>query len=296
MLFRSTGTMPANFLSYDVRPSSSVAYSGTDQTVGLATYGNLVLSGSGLKTFPTSIVVTGNTAIKGSAKASLTTGTVSSTSTLLLGTVPASSGIWASSAYPAADFRNDQWFDINTAGRLTVEASIPAGTWLGVTSTNWNATSNWAGGSLPVTGTNVVIPSFATFKPVISGLALPAECNNMTVNPGATMGIEPGQALTVNGELVNNGDIAIESSWVNSNGSLIVRGASSGTGTVSYRRFLREGDDTGDKHLLASPVGGQDISLFIGAFDSRIDSVRIWKEYEGVWDRVDDGLFLSGTG
>ena len=88
----------------------------------------------------------------------------------------------------------------------------------------------------------------------------------------------------------------IESSWVNSNGSLIVRGTPSGTGTVSYRRFLREGDDTGDKHLLASPVGGQDVSQFITAFDSKIDSVRIWKEFDGIWEEIESGVFSAARG
>ena len=123
-----------------------------------------------------------------------------------------------------------------------------------------------------------------------------AECNNMTIGAGASLTIDAGQALTVNGDLVNNGSILIESSWVNSNGSLIVMGAPSGTGTVSYRRFLREGDDTGDKHLLASPVGGQDVSQFITAFDSKIDSVRIWKEFDGIWEEIESGVFFSGQG
>lgn len=296
IIIGGNGTMPANFLSYNFSPSSKVVYSGSDQTVGLATYGNLVLSGSGLKSFPSSIVITGNTTIKGTAKASLSTGTVSTTATLILGTLPASGGIWASTAYPAADYRNDQWFDVNVAGRLSVAGSITAGTWLGVTSTNWNATSNWAGGVVPASGTDVIIPSFANFKPVISGLAVPALCNNMTINSGATLGIAPGQALTVNGSLSNNGSITVESSWLNNNGSLIVFGTSSGSGTVSYRRVIRQGDNTGDKHLLAAPVGGGLIEDFIEAFSEKIEFVRIWDEYNGVWTNVTSGPFESGKG
>jgi hypothetical protein len=248
-----------------------------------------------MKTFPANIVITGNTTIKESAKASLTTGTNSTTSTLLLGTVLASSGTWGSSI-STAGHRNNDWFDGTAGGILTVTASLPPGTWLGVISTNWNAASNWAGGAVPVSGTDVVIPSFASFTPVISGLVTPALCNNMTVNQGGSLGIDPGQALTVNGNLENNGSILIESSWVNSNGSLIVLGTPSGSGTVSYKRFLREGDDTGDKHLLASPVGGQDVSGLFTAFNSKIDFVRIWNEYGGVWESIVSGLLGSGQG
>ena len=34
-------------------------------------------------------------------------------------------------------------------------------------------------------GTDVVIPVYADFKPVISGMTSPAECNNLTVNAGS---------------------------------------------------------------------------------------------------------------
>ena len=290
-----SNTLPSGYDTHVIRPTSFVEYYGGNQVVGATTYGNLVLSGIGTKTVPSSISITGNIKITESAVASLADGTISIAGTLILGTEGQADGTWGTDlASPSPDHPNNTYF--SSTGILDVNASITTGYWLGITSNDWNTGSNWHGGSVPLLGTDVVIPVYAEFKPVISGMALPAECNNLTVNDGATLTIDPGQALTVYGALLNNGTITIKSSWVNSNGSLIVRGAPSGTGTVSYIRFLREGDDTGDKHLLASPVGGQDVPEFISAYDAKIDNVRTWDEFNGTWTEVTNNDFISGKG
>ncbi len=288
-------TLPGGYDSHILGPGSFTEYYGLDQQVAATTYGNLILSGNGTKTILSSITVTGNIKITESAMASLADGTVSTAGSLILGTEGQAEGTWGSSSVsPAPDHTNDTYF--TSTGILDVNVSITAGYWLGVTNNDWNTVSNWQGGAIPLPATDVVIPVYAVHAPVITGMSLPAVCNNLTVNQGAILTIEPGQALTVNGDLVNEGNIEIETSWVNSNGSLIVSGSPSGTGIVSYRRFLREGDDTGDKHLLASPVSGQDVTDFISAFGTKIDSVRIWNEYAGAWQRIESGMFTSGQG
>ncbi len=291
----ASNTLPSGYATHAIGAGSFTEYYGGNQVVGATTYGNLVLSGSGVKTISGSITVLGNLRITGSAQAFLAEGTSSTANTLILGTEGQAIGVWGSTDRdPDPQYFNDIYFA--STGLLSVNASFTSGHWLGMINDDWNTVSNWYGGIVPVAGTDVIIPAYAYFKPVITGMAFPAECNNLTLNEGATLSIDAGQALTVNGALLNNGSIMIESSWVNSNGSLIVRGEPSGNGTVSYRRFLREGDDTGDKHLLASPVGGQDISQFIAAFDSKIDSVRVWKEFDGIWEEIETGQFAGGQG
>ena len=278
---------------YVISPGSTIEFAGSVQTVADVPYGNLRLSGSGTKTFADALEIDGNLTITGPAVAFLPGVTVSEAASLVLGGSAVSAGEYGSTSSTAA-IQNDTYFA--GTGTLNVTGGLSAGSWLGLADSDWNNTANWAGNAVPGASTDVIIESFAVSKPVISDMTTLAECNNMTIGSGASLTIDAGQRLTINGTLTNNGSIMIESSWVNSNGSLIVMGAPSGTGTVSYRRFLREGDDTGDKHLLSSPVVGQDITVFIAAYDVKIDSVRTWNELGGVWTEVEADEFISAKG
>ena len=144
------------------------------------------------------------------------------------------------------------------------------GTWTGAAGIDWSDPANWCGG-VPGLTTDVIIPDFAN-KPVI-GADESVDCNNLTVQTGAVLTIESG---------------------LTGSGSLIVHG--NATGTVRYRRILREGDDFGDKHLFSSPVGGQSVPLFISGHSTNIDAVRVWDEVGAVWSPVSSGDFVSGKG
>ena len=87
------------------------------------------------------------------------------------------------------------------------------GTWLGG-STDWDTPLNWCGG-VPTASTNLTIANLNS-HPVISALTA-ANCNDMVIQEGATLTIE---------------------SDATSSGSLIVHGASTNTGTVTYNRWL----------------------------------------------------------
>ena len=178
--------------------------------------------------------------------------------------------------------------------------TITPGTWLGGTA-DWNTGSNWYGGTVPTSATNVIIP-LATKQPVISG-PLTAVCNNITINSGASLTINAGGALTVNGNLSNSGALTILSSATDSNGSLIVKGSS--TGSVSYNRFLRPENNAGDLHYFSSPVGGQSVSEFTAANSSKINILdskyQIWQWNEESlsdnWEIVSfSGSFVNGKG
>ena len=73
--------------------------------------------------------------------------------------------------------------------------------WLGVVSNDWHTAINWCGG-VPTTTTNVVIPSYATHMPIISGAA---ECNHITIASGSTLSIDGTGTLTLTGNWTNNG-------------------------------------------------------------------------------------------
>ena len=79
------------------------------------------------------------------------------------------------------------------------------GTWLGITSTDWNTASNWCGG-IPTATTDAIVSSGTPFQPVISS---PAYCLSLTVNNGATVtnnfSLTIEDALQGEGELINGG-------------------------------------------------------------------------------------------
>ena len=73
-------------------------------------------------------------------------------------------------------------------------------------STAWNTASNWSTGVVPDSNNNITIPAGASNMPVISSSV---SVKNLTVNTSATLTIDSGVTLTVNGNLVNMGNITV---------------------------------------------------------------------------------------
>jgi fibronectin-binding autotransporter adhesin len=110
------------FGSYTLGATSNVEYYGAAQSVNATTYGNLTLSGSGLKTISSSFTATTlSIAPTGTAKASLGPGVNVSVTNLYLGTFGSEAGTFGSSV-SAATFMNDLYFD-STAGRTGIVTS-----------------------------------------------------------------------------------------------------------------------------------------------------------------------------
>lgn len=134
----------------------------------------------------------------------------------------------------------------------------PLAIWNGNVSQDWNNISNWSPEIIPVAGFNTIIPNVAN-KPIIDqALATPAVCNNLTINEGSALIINPGKALTVNGTLTNNaGNTGLV---VESGASLVTRGVVSGTATVNRNI------SAGEWHLISPPVSNAISSIFIGKY------------------------------
>ncbi len=64
-----TNSLPSNYNTVTLNTSSTVEYYGTAQTVGSATYANLILSGSGAKNFPGARTVNASLSMQGTATA-----------------------------------------------------------------------------------------------------------------------------------------------------------------------------------------------------------------------------------
>jgi hypothetical protein len=119
--------------------------------------------------------------------------------------------------------------------------------WDGSTDTNWSDLDNWDEG-VPVYAFNVTIPNVAN-DPIYSGSDV-TQVNNLTIDASAILTLSSGSAITINGNLIVNGELAS-----NSGSSIINKGTSSGN--ISYSRTL-----TTNWHLISSPVGAHDINTF----------------------------------
>jgi hypothetical protein len=118
-----TNTLPSNYSTHSIGNSSIIEYSGANQSVAALnssqTYGNLVLSGSGTKTFAAARTITNNLSTSGTAKASLANGTNSTAGTLTLGGSGTPNGSWGSTSSSALH-KNDIYFLTGYTGILNV--------------------------------------------------------------------------------------------------------------------------------------------------------------------------------
>ena len=143
--------------------------------------------------------------------------------------------------YIQADGRNNT----TNSFRITVKDELYwpfypdcPGTWDGSASTDWNNASNWSADQVPSSGTDVTIPSAPSNQPHITlGSVSPAVCANMTVQSGATLTINEGKALTISGNLKNEGSVIVKADATGI-GSLITEGRISGAGSFQMEQYL----------------------------------------------------------
>ena len=89
---------------------------------------------------------------------------------------------------------------------LNLNAPVSSTTWIG-NNTAWNTASNWTDG-IPDANTTVSIPTTSN-NPNISSSA---NCNNITIDNGATLTISGSNSLTVSGNWTNNGSFVANTS------------------------------------------------------------------------------------
>jgi len=177
--------------------------------------------------------------------------------------------------------------------------------WTGAAFSNWSVAGNWSPSGVPTSGQNVAIAGAVT---VDAALPSPAVCNNLTINTGGLVTIDPGKALTVSGTLSNFAG----------NAALIIKSDASGTGSLlnttigvnaSVERYLTKYITVPDLrfHLLSSPVTAQAIRpQFVTevpteyhdfyAFDEITNMWINTKAAGGAWNDSFESNFLVGKG
>lgn len=136
--------------------------------------------------------------------------------------------------------------DTNTTYYLTEEITatgctktdstyvIPHGIWTGETNSAWGSNNNWST-LIPETTYNVRIGAGAANQPVISSSG--NICNNLTIKSSASLNINPGYDLTIEGDFANDGTFTI-SSDATGTGSIITKGNVTGSGNNNVNLYL----------------------------------------------------------
>ena len=164
---------------------------------GASPYGNLILSGSGLKTIATaSITINGVLSIAptGTAKASIANGVNFAVGTLKLGGVVQVSGTWGSSI-SAATHKTDTYFDVATTGIVTLTPAAASQLQVETASD----------------GTGTVVPAQnVTAGSSITVYAITRDTfGNFVANVSATWSLQSITAGVVSGDLVGGGASAV---------------------------------------------------------------------------------------
>lgn len=144
-----------------------------------------------------------------------------------------------------------------TPWRTTVTAYIPALTplasndiltnfsnpylnsWNGFVSNDWSNDANWSPAGKPANNADAYIPAAATAPHITALPSTPTKCQNITIASGGSLFIDGGKALTVNGNITNDGTFTIKSDATGT-GSFINGGTLGGSGTYTVEKYLTD--------------------------------------------------------
>jgi hypothetical protein len=203
------------------------------------------------------------------------------------------SGVWDASV--TTDQRGEPRHSSPTIGAY--EPSYGQ-SWTGSTSSDWNTAANWQPSVLPVSQDDITIPDVVSDPQINEVPGSPATCNNLTLNSDASLTINAGKALSVEGNLTIAASKAAATMTVNSDatgtGSLIVLGTS--TGNITFQRYADVYAKGSKWHYVSSPVVGQSIDNTFMTSNS-IYSPNAGTNYNFYrWDEVTNYWIIYGSG
>ncbi|WP_339614639.1 fibronectin type III domain-containing protein [uncultured Winogradskyella sp.] len=154
--------------------------------------------------------------------------------------------------------------DSATTPKATLIQYLSPGNSCGITipsNTMLYCDGSWISGDGPTDTTdtvNIIIGDGTFTIPEDSNI----EINNIEVATGASLIIEQGAGLIVNGDFTNNGSVELQSSS-NKYSSLIIEGTA--TGNMSYKRHVNNYNGPTGNDLVSSPFNGETFGTFTGA-------------------------------
>ncbi len=158
---------------------------------------------------------------------------------------------------------------------FAVASAFSQFTWTGNVSTDWDNAGNWNSNSVPsITGT-ALIPTNPSGNRMPTVNIASAGVDDITIQSGATLTISNGNALTVDGQLTNNGTVVV---WNNASLVQTINGALVGGGTFQVERI---GSSVYD--FWSAPVSNTQVS-FLGG------TVYQYNPQQGTADYSDDAF------
>jgi len=182
----------------------------------------------------------------------------------------------------------------NCSSNSTVTVSVLNGTpgaWTGAENTDWFNCQNWAGGSIPSSSTNVVIPDLTSEPEIAIGTA---SCANITLNSLASLNMTNGASLlNVSGNFINNGTLSPGSgtiAFVANSGTQTIATGGTGAGKA-FNNVTKSGNGTAqlDDNM---QVNGN-ITISDGAFDASASNSDI--SVGGNWTSYNSNAFIEGA-
>ena len=141
-------------------------------------------------------------------------------------------------------------------------STISSMSWDGSESSDWNTSGNWSGDVIPDNTHNVTIPSDVPNDPIISD-GDEADCNDLTVESGATLTVNDGGSLITAGTITNNGTIDINMDATAGEWNLVAIPTTTETADVFYDNYLQKWNETTagweeitDENTSLTPVKG----------------------------------------
>ncbi|MBS0027750.1 T9SS type A sorting domain-containing protein [Chitinophaga sp. 22321] len=127
-----------------------------------------------------------------------------------------SGGTWTLPAVSAPLSTSIQVTGLTALGDLAVGELSTGSIWTGAVSTSWYVTGNWSSAAVPVSTTNVTIPTGLTNYPLINtGTAI---ANNITIQTGATVTVSSA-ILRIGGVISNTGTFTATAGTIELNGA-----------------------------------------------------------------------------
>jgi len=143
--------------------------------------------------------------------------------------------------------------------------------WIGSISNSWAEPQNWSAGTVPTESSNIAIISSIN-NPLLVGNR---ECNDIYVNPGASLTLSAGSIFEVKGNLsvFGTGKMLLKNT-VSEKASLILTGTASGKIQSEYPVLA------GEKSLVSSPVDLALSSTFLNMYLRPYDEANAqWGQY-----------------
>lgn len=200
------------------------------------------------------------------------------------------------SASAAVGSYNSQNIVLSSTGATSVNISTPSsgnevtcttGTYTGSSGGNWSTSSNWCGGSVPTSATNVTIPTGVT----VTLDAATTTVANLTID--GTLEVAAGNQLTVDGTLTNNGIITLKTGATLDPGSSY---AQAGNGVYNVEQYITGAGDatpSGRFWYVGSPVASATSNVYDAAGSN---VVKGWNEAGNAWAEITDNTTSLAIG